>query len=87
MNVIKREKLNCKPKQDEFVCPLAPYPCQVLCFYLGLVLAFGFVVVDFGPVESLLPIQSLWPFLPKLSSLETGGGKWGVQCHLTKNTS
>ena len=37
----------------------------------------GYFFFFFGPAESLFPIQSFWPLLPKLSCLEAGGGKQG----------
>ena len=46
-------------------------------FYRGFVWESGLFFFFFGPAESLLPIQNFWPLLPKLSCLETGGGKQG----------
>ena len=57
------------------MCPTVPllYGALFLSWFCLGIWAFFF----FGPAESLLPIHSFWPLLPKLSCLEAGGGKQG----------
>lgn len=66
------------------LCVLGSHSCQGLYVDHGFVWESEPFFFFFGPAESFLPIQSLWPLLPKLSCLETGGGKQGFNVILRK---